>query len=48
MANIWAVHHDPAVWKDQEEFRPERFLDENGCLVRREELIPFSIGNHFN
>ncbi len=47
MANIWAVHHDPAVWKDPEEFRPERFLDENGCLVRREELIPFSIGNYF-
>ncbi len=48
MANIWAVHHDPDVWKNPEEFRPERFLDENGFLVRREELIPFSIGNYLN
>ncbi|XP_072016157.1 cytochrome P450 2U1-like [Amphiura filiformis] len=44
MPNIWAVHHDSTIWNKPEEFRPERFLDEQGCIVRRDELIPFSIG----
>ena len=47
MPNLWAVHHDPAIWKDPEEFKPERFLDDEGRLVRREELIPFSIGRYY-
>ena len=42
--NIWGIHHDPSIWENPEEFRPERFLDDEGCLVRKEELIPFSIG----
>ncbi len=46
MSNIWAIHHDPKIWDKPEEFRPERFLDEQGCIVRREELIPFSIGTY--
>ena len=25
-------------------FRPERFLDENGNVIRNEQFIPFSIG----
>ena len=45
LSNLWAVHHDPKVWKDPEEFKPERFLNEDGtAVVQREELIPFSIG----
>ena len=48
MANIWAVHHDPEIWDNPEEFRPERFLDNVGGLQRREELIPFSIGKIWN
>ncbi|XP_076452542.1 cytochrome P450 2B4-like [Babylonia areolata] len=35
---------DPQVWKDPDTFRPERFLDEEGRVVRREELIPFGTG----
>ncbi|KAL8573334.1 hypothetical protein ACOMHN_032796 [Nucella lapillus] len=36
---------DPKVWSpDPDNFRPERFLDEEGRLVRREELIPFGAG----
>jgi len=44
LSNIWAVHMDPKLWKDPEEFRPERFLNENGELDRKEYLIPFSMG----
>ena len=35
---------DPKLWKDPEEFRPERFLNEKGELDRKEYLIPFSMG----
>ena len=31
-------------WKDGDEFRPERFLGEEGKVIRDEHLIPFSIG----
>ncbi|XP_072050206.1 cytochrome P450 2J4-like [Amphiura filiformis] len=44
VSNLWAVHHDPDTWKNPDEFNPDRFLDKDGCLREREELIPFSIG----
>ncbi|CAG2056945.1 unnamed protein product, partial [Timema podura] len=28
--NLWAAHMDPEFWGDPENFRPERFLDEQG------------------
>ncbi|XAR62217.1 hypothetical protein NMG60_11016897 [Bertholletia excelsa] len=30
MVNMWAITHDPRVWVDPSEFRPERFLPEAG------------------
>ena len=42
--NIHSVHHDPALWGDPEVFRPERFLDEKGVVVKPENLIPFFLG----
>ncbi|GAB6030733.1 hypothetical protein CHUAL_007584 [Chamberlinius hualienensis] len=42
--NLWAVHHDPKIWGDPENFRPERFLNENGQVKNSEYLIPFSVG----
>ena len=44
MQNIWAVHFDSKLWGDPEVFRPERFLDENGRVVKPEYFIPFSVG----
>lgn len=31
-------------WSDPEEFRPERFIDENGRISVQEQYFPFSIG----
>ncbi|XP_052800554.1 cytochrome P450 2B19-like isoform X3 [Mya arenaria] len=47
--NLYAVHHDEAVWGDPWNFRPERFLDANGNLLPAEHVfmqnvIPFSVG----
>jgi cytochrome P450 len=33
MINIYALHMDPENWKDPEEFRPERFLEEEKGLA---------------
>lgn len=30
MVNMWAITHDPQVWEDPLEFRPERFLESEG------------------
>ncbi|XP_067651885.1 cytochrome P450 2U1-like [Haliotis asinina] len=39
-----SVLHDPDVWGDPENFRPERFLDDTGKIVKKDEFIPFSLG----
>ena len=44
ISNIWAVHHDPEVWKEPGLFRPERFLDGNTLKRQPDEYLPFSIG----
>jgi len=44
-ASIYSTHHDPEVWGDPENFRPERFLSKDGTRAERHEsLIPFSTG----
>ena len=43
--NIYAVHYDPKIWGDPKNFRPERFLSEDGKTVQKHDcLIPFSVG----
>ncbi|KAK0061234.1 cytochrome P450 2U1 [Biomphalaria pfeifferi] len=44
MPNLDAVLRSKEIWGDPENFRPERFLDEQGHVVKREELISFSVG----
>ncbi|XP_014677470.1 PREDICTED: cytochrome P450 2C25-like [Priapulus caudatus] len=44
MSNITAVMMDPTYFPNPERFCPERFLDENGRVIKNEALIPFSVG----
>uniref|UniRef100_A0ACD5VTM7 Uncharacterized protein n=1 Tax=Avena sativa TaxID=4498 RepID=A0ACD5VTM7_AVESA len=45
MVNAWAIGRDPSVWKDPEEFNPDRFqdadIDFNGTHFQ---LLPFGSG----
>jgi cytochrome P450 len=43
--NAWAIHRDFDIWKDPEEFYPERFLENSINFNGRDfELIPFGAG----
>lgn len=42
--NIWAIHHDPALWKDAHNFNPDNFLDDQGRLTRPPQMMPFGAG----
>ncbi|GIZ05395.1 cytochrome P450 2J2, partial [Caerostris extrusa] len=46
LAVIWAVDHDKKLWgEDVHEYKPERFLSEDGKkVVKPEYAIPFSVG----
>lgn len=43
--NAWAIHRDPNIWKDPNEFYPERFLESCVNFQGKDfELIPFGSG----
>ncbi|KAK7090042.1 steroid 17-alpha-hydroxylase/17,20 lyase-like [Littorina saxatilis] len=42
--NQWAILHDPKKWDQPEEFRPKRFLDDQGNLKKIDCWTPFSAG----
>lgn len=46
MVNMWAITHDPSVWSDPRDFKPERFLDGADVDVRGSDLrlAPFGAG----
>ena len=44
MSNLYAVHRDERIWDEPDAFKPSRYLDIYGEIIRRRELIPFGIG----
>lgn len=44
IANLYSAHSDPKYWPEPDKFYPERFLDGNGNVVRKEGLVPFGDG----
>uniref|UniRef100_A0A0C9R0W5 Cyp304a1_1 protein n=1 Tax=Fopius arisanus TaxID=64838 RepID=A0A0C9R0W5_9HYME len=44
LTNLSAMHNDSDFWGDPENFRPERFLDQNGQPVK-DFTLPFGLGN---
>ncbi|KAK3607504.1 hypothetical protein CHS0354_031126 [Potamilus streckersoni] len=44
LPDIHSVLSDPKIWGDPENFRPERFVSDNGTLLKPDEFIPFFTG----
>ena len=45
LPNIYSCHTDPEYWSDPEDFRPERFINEDGSANSvRTAFMPFSMG----
>ena len=48
MFNLSSVHRDEKYWDFPEQFRPERWLDQLGNLIKHEAFIPFSMGRYLS
>ncbi|CAI0381226.1 unnamed protein product [Linum tenue] len=45
MVNMWAITHDPTLWADPWEFKPERFIEEDVSIMGSDlRLAPFGSG----
>jgi len=44
LANIWAMTRDEIAYPEPENFRPERFIDENGRLNGDDSALAFGFG----
>jgi cytochrome P450 len=41
---LHSYHNDPEVWGDPHIYRPDRFLDEKGQLLKKDLTLPFGAG----
>lgn len=45
MVNMWAITHNPTIWKDPWAFKPERFVEEDFSIMGSDlRLAPFGAG----
>ena len=44
MLNLWSVHMDTKIWGDPENFRPERFITQEGTFRKNEHMMAFGQG----
>ncbi|XP_072037043.1 cytochrome P450 2U1-like [Amphiura filiformis] len=44
VSNLYAVMRDPNIFPEPDQFKPERFIDDQGTYFEREEVCPFGVG----
>ncbi|ODM90310.1 Farnesoate epoxidase [Orchesella cincta] len=44
LPNLYYMHHDPEIWGDPQNFRPERFIGDDGKFIRNDVMMPFGCG----
>ena len=44
--NLYSVSLDPNYWKDPTKFNPDRFISDNGKLIKKDAFTPFSLGKY--
>jgi methyl farnesoate epoxidase/farnesoate epoxidase len=44
LISLWSVHRDQKHWGDPDVFRPERFIDAHGQLIKDDWLLNFGVG----
>ena len=44
MSMFSLTHKDEAIWPNAEKIDPDRFLDENGKIKKKDTLMPFGAG----
>lgn len=45
MVNMWSITHDPMFWQEPEEFKPERFVEEDVAIMGSDlRFAPFGSG----
>lgn len=47
LTHIQSVHTDPRYWENPDKFDPNRFIGEDGALIKKEAFYPFSTGPRY-
>lgn len=44
LTSIYSAHRDEKVWDEPDKFMPERFIDNDGKIIRKDMTVPFGLG----